>query len=150
MADTADTAAIMANMPNTANISAQDRREADTSSAEAVRNSAVANREGTATGVAVIGVAIGGIIDSLSTDSSRSADLVIRTTTGTGTPNGAGARLTTAILTGIILRMGTIITVAPYQGSDSLGPDRRAIRAYERSRSPHDRKTRIRASCERL
>ena len=135
MADMADTAAITANMPNTANILARDRCEAD-------RNSAAANRENTATGaaatgVAVIGAAVGGIMDSPVTDSSSSVDLVIRTT-GVGTPLGAGAfltRLTTAIiLTGIILRIGTImIPIAPYQESDSLGPDPSGIHAYERA-----------------
>ena len=138
MADMADTAAIMQNMPNTANILARDRREADTSSTAAGRNSAAPNRENTVTGavetgIAVIGGAIGVIIDSPATDSSSSVDLVIRTT-GVGTPLGAGAfltRLTTAIiLTGIILRIGTImIPIAPYQESDSLGPDPSCIHA---------------------
>jgi len=129
MADTADTADIMA---NTANILARYRREVDTSSAEAGQNSAAAHRENTATGeietgVAVIGAA-GGIIDSPVTDSSSAGDLVIRTT-GLGTPLGAGAfltRLPTAIIPmGIILRIGTImvITLAPYQEGNSLGPD---------------------------
>jgi hypothetical protein len=116
-------------MANTANILARYRREADTSSAEAGRNSGAAHRENTATGavetgVAAIGAAIGGIIDSPVTDSSLTADLVIRTT-GIGTHIGAGAILTRTRTTGIILRMGTIMitTVAPYQESDSLGPD---------------------------
>ncbi len=125
MADTADTADIMA---NTANILARYRREVDTSSAEAGQNSAAAHRENTATGevetgVAVIGAAIGGIIDSPVTDSSSPVDLVIRTT-------GVGAilthtRTTAIILIGIILRTGTImvITLAPYQEGNSLGPD---------------------------
>ena len=131
MADTANITP--ANTPNTANILARNRREVDTRSAEAGQNSAAASRENTETreveaGVAVIGVAIGLIIDSPVTDPSSSVDLVIRTT-GVGTPLGAGAfltRLTTAIiLTGIILRIGTIMvmTVAPYQESDSMGPD---------------------------
>ena len=122
MADTADTADIMA---NTANILAQGRREADTSSA-------AAHREDTATGVAetgvaLIGAAIGGIIDSPVTDSSTPVDMVIRTT-GIGTLLGAGAFLTriTAIILISIIRM----TVAPYQEGNSLGPDSgRAIRA---------------------
>ena len=107
-------------MANTANILAGYRREADTSSAEAGRNSAAAHREHTATGaaktgVAVIGAAIGGIIDSSATDPSLSADLVIRTT-GIGTHIGAGAiltrtRTTAIILMGIILRMGTIMII---------------------------------------
>jgi len=111
MANVVGTADIMA---NPANILARGRCEADKSSAEAGRNSAAANRENTETGVAVIGAAIGGIIDSPVTDSCSSVDLVIRTP-GLGTPAGAGAfltRLTTAIiLTGIILRMGTIMVI---------------------------------------
>lgn len=109
MADTADTADIMANranilaryrreadMADRANILARYRREADTSSAEAGRkNSAAATRENTATGevetgVAAIGVATGAIMDSTVTDSSSPVDLVIRTT-GVGIPLGAGA-----------------------------------------------------------
>jgi hypothetical protein len=129
MADTADTAAIMANMPNTANILA--RREVDTRSAEAGRNSAAANRENTVTGavvtgavetgVAGIGAAIGGVAvtGAAAADSSLSAE-VIRTI-GIGTHIGAGAILTRT--TAIILRIGTLTTVAPYQDSDSLGPD---------------------------
>jgi hypothetical protein len=123
-ADTAGTADIMANRANNL---ARSRREADARSAEAGRNSAEANRENTVTGAAetgeaVIGAAIGGIIDSPLTDSSRSVDLVIPTTTGIGTPNGAGVRLTTVIiLTDIILRIDTImiITGAPYRERDS-------------------------------
>jgi len=110
----ADTANIMA---DTADILARYRREADTSSAEAGRHSAAA-ANGTATGAAVTGAAANGagVTGAAVTDSSSSVDLVIRTT-GIGTPIGAGAfltRLTTAIiLTGIILRMGTImITIA--------------------------------------
>ncbi len=125
MADTADTAAIMANMPNTANILARDRREVDTRSAEAGRNSAAANRENTAigeveTGVAVIGAAIGGVAvtGAAAADPSLSAE-VIRTT-GIGTHIGAGAILTRT--TAIILRIGTLTTVAPYQDSDSFDP----------------------------
>src|SRR5262245_9767118 len=44
-------------------------------------------------------------------------DLVIPTT-GVGTHIGAGA-----ILTGTILRIGTFMTTAPYQGSDSFTPN---------------------------
>jgi hypothetical protein len=134
MADTADTAAIMANMPNTANILA--RCEVDTRSAEAGRNSAAANRENTVTGavetgavetgavetgVAGIGAAIGGVAvtGAAAADSSLSAE-VIRII-GIGTHIGAGAILTRT--TAIILRIGTLTTVAPYQDSDSLGPD---------------------------
>jgi hypothetical protein len=119
MADTADT------MANRASILARCRREEDTSSA-------AAHRENTATGegetgvavtrTAVIGAAIGGIIDS-------PVDLVTRTT-GVGTLLGAGAflthtRITAIILIGIILRIGTImiITIAPYQEGSSLGLD---------------------------
>jgi hypothetical protein len=129
MADTANIAA--ANTPNTANILARNRREVDTRSAEAGQSSAGVNREKTATGAAEAGVAVTGAaigIGSPATD-SLSADLVIRT--GVGTPLGAGAFLTRTRTTAIILRIGTMI--APYQKGDSLGPDRRAIRAYERS-----------------
>jgi hypothetical protein len=125
MADTADT------MANTANILARYRREADATSAEAGGNSAAANRENTATGAAetgegVIGATIGGVAvtGAAAADSSLSAE-VIRTT-GIGTHIGAGAiltRTTAIILIGIILRIGTLTTVAPYQDSDSLGPD---------------------------
>jgi hypothetical protein len=156
MADTADTAAIMQNMPNTANILARDRCEADTSSAAANRENTVTGA--VVTGVAVIGAATRGIAGSPVTDSSSSVDLVIRIT-GVGTPPGAGAfltRLTTAIiLTGIILRIGTImIPIAPYQESDSLGPDPSCIQAPDCScvsiTLPASSKTRITASCERL
>ena len=123
MADTADTAHTMA---NTANMLARYRREADATSAEAGGNSAAANRENTATGAAetgegVIGPAIGGVAvtGAAAADSSLSAE-VIRTT-GIGTHIGAGAILTRT--TAIILRIGTLTTVAPYQDSDSLGPD---------------------------
>ena len=128
MADTADTADTMA---NTANILARYRREADATSAEAGGNSAAANRANTATGAAetgeeVIGAAIGGVAVTGATaaDSPLSAE-VIRTT-GIRTHIGAGAiltRTTAIILIGIILRICTLTTVAPYQDSDSLGPD---------------------------
>ena len=106
-------------MANTANILARYRREADA-------NSAAANRENTATGAAetgeaVIGAAIGGVAvtGAAAADSSLSAE-VIRTT-GIGTDIRAGVILTGT--TTIILRIGTLTTVAPYQDSDSLGPD---------------------------
>ena len=118
MADTADTADTMA---NTANILARNRREADATSAEAGGNSAAANRENTETGEGVIGAAIGGVAvtGAAAADSSLSAE-VIRTT-GIGTHIRAGAILTRT--TAIILRIGTLTTVAPYQDGDSLGPD---------------------------
>ena len=135
---TADTANIMA---HAADILARYHREADTSSAEAGRHSAAANREHIVTGAAANGAAVTGAAvtgaaatgaattGAAVTDSSLSADLVIRTTR-IGTHIGAGAiltrtRSTAIILTGIILRMGTImlITVAPHQGGDSLAPD---------------------------
>ena len=110
-----DTADIMA---STANILAR--------SAEAGRNSAAAHRENTATwateiGEGVIGATIGGVAvtGAAAADSSLSAE-VIRTT-GIGTHIGAGAILTR--ITATILRIGTLTTVAPYQDSDSLGPD---------------------------
>jgi len=116
MADTADTADTMA---NTANIIARYRREADATSA-------AVNRENTATGAAetgegVIGAAIGGVAvtGAAAADSSLLAE-VIRTT-GIGTHMGAGAILTRT--TAIIHRIGTLTTVAPYQDSDSLGPE---------------------------
>src|SRR6266446_4583469 len=123
-------AAMADTMADTADILARCRREADTSSAEAGRNSAAAHRENTATGAAATGAAATGAavtgaavtgtavtgaaaIGAAVTDSS-SADLVIRTI-GIGTPLGAGAfltRLTTAIIpTGIILRMGTDLVI---------------------------------------
>jgi hypothetical protein len=115
MADNANTANIKA---NTAKILAR--------SAEASRNSAAANRQNTATGAGetgegVIGAAIGGVAVTGATaaDSSLSAE-VIRTT-GIGTHIGAGAILTRT--TAIILRIGTLTTVAPYQDNDSMGPD---------------------------
>jgi hypothetical protein len=120
-------------MPNTANILAWYRREADATSAEAGGNSAAAHRQHTATGVVatgaaetgegVIGAAIGGmaVTGAAAADSSLSAE-VIRTT-GIGTHIGAGAILTRTPTTAIILRIGTLTTVAPYQDSDSLGPD---------------------------
>ena len=110
-------------MPNTANILARYHRESDATSAEAGGNSAAAVRENTATGEAVIGAAIGGVAvtGAAAADSSLSAE-VIRTT-GIGTHLGAGAILTRTPTTAIILRIGTLTTVAPYQDSDSLGPD---------------------------
>jgi hypothetical protein len=129
MADTADTADTKA---NTANILARYRREADATSVGADRNSAAANRQNTATGPAktgeaaetgeaVIGAAIGGmaVTGAAAADSSLSAE-VIRTT-GIGTHIGAGVILTRT--TAIILRIGTPTTVAPYQDTDTLGPD---------------------------
>ena len=113
MTDNANTANIKA---NTAKILAR--------SAKAGRNSAAANRQNTATGAAetgegVIGAAIGGVAVTGATaaDSSLSAE-VIRTT-GIGTHIGAGAILTRT--TAIILRIGTLTTVAPYQDSDTFG-----------------------------
>src|SRR5882724_12295628 len=113
MTDNADTADIMA---NTTNILARYRREADTRPAEVSQNSAAANREKIATGGAETGEAV---IGTAAADSPLSAE-VIRTT-GIGTHIGAGAILTRT--TTIILRIGTHTTVAPYQDSDSLGPD---------------------------
>jgi hypothetical protein len=126
MKDTADT------MANTANILARYRCEEDATSAKTGGNSAAANRQNTATGLAetgevvetgeeVIGAAIGGVAVTGvgAADSSLSAE-VIRTT-GIGTHIGAGAILTRT--TAIILRIGTLTTVAPYQDSDSSGLD---------------------------
>ena len=130
-------------MADTAYIFARYHREADTRSAEAGQNSAAVHRQHTATGVAatgvpatgvaatgtaVIGVGIGGVavIGAAAVDSSLSAE-VIRTTR-IGIHIGAGAiltctRTTAIILIRIILRIGTLTTVAPYQDNDSMGPD---------------------------
>ena len=105
-------------MANTANILAR--------LAKAGGNSAVAHRENTATGAAetgqrVIGAAIGGVAvtGAAAADSSLAAEAI--RTTGIGTHIGAGAILTRT--TAIILRIGTPTTVAPYQDTDTLGPD---------------------------
>jgi hypothetical protein len=140
-------------MADTAHIFARYHREADTRSAETVQNSAAAHRQHTATGVtatgvpatgvgatgavvtgvaatgaAVIGVAIGqaAVTGAAAADSSLPAGLI--RTTRIGIHIGAGAiltctRTTAIILIRIILRIGTLTTVAPYLDSDSLGPD---------------------------
>ena len=120
MADTADTADTMASR---ANILARYRREADTSSAEAGRNSAAVHQEHIESGAAANGAAVDGTVVT------GSVDLVTRTT-GVGTLLGAGAflthtRITAIILIGIILRIGTImiITIARYQEGSSWGLD---------------------------
>ena len=113
MADRPDMADITV---DTADILARYPREADTSSAEAGRNSAAANREHIVTGAAETGAAVTGAAatGAAVTDSSLAADLVIRTT-GIRTLLGAGAfltRLITAIIPmGIILRMGTDLVI---------------------------------------
>ena len=117
-ADTADT------MPNTVNILSRYRRAADATSTAANRENTATVAAATgeaATGEGLIGAAIGGVavIGAAAADSSLSAE-VIRTT-GIGTHIGAGAILTRT--TAIILRIGTLTTVAPYQDSDSLGLD---------------------------
>jgi hypothetical protein len=163
MADIADAPDIMA---DTVDILARYRREADTSSAEAGRNSAAEHREHietrvTAKGAAVNGAAVKGAVSGATANGTAVSGAAV---TGIGTPLGAGAfltRLTTVIilmgitlgigmdlviritgvgtyigagvfltciaitLTGTILRMNTImlITIAPYQEGDSLGPD---------------------------
>ena len=123
MADTAEIADTADIMADTADILARYRREADTSSAEAGRNSAAAANGAPVNGAAATGAPVNGAAvtgaaatGAAVTDSSSAVDLVTRTT-GIGTPLGAGAfltRLTTAIiLMGIILRIGTImITIA--------------------------------------
>jgi hypothetical protein len=125
MADTADT------MASRANILARYRREADTSSAEAGRNSAAVHQEHIESGAAVDGAAVDGTVvtGAAAADSPLSVDLVTRTT-GVGTLLGAGAflthtRITAIILIGIILRIGTImiITIARYQEGSSWGLD---------------------------
>jgi hypothetical protein len=123
-------------MANRTNILARYRREADTSSAEAGRNSAAVHRENIesgaeANGAAVDGMAVDGTVvtGAAAADSSLSVDLVTRIT-GVGTLLWAGAflthtRITAIILIAIILRIGTImiITIAPYQEGTSLGLD---------------------------
>ena len=92
------------------------------------RNWSGRNWSGPVIGVAVTGVAIGrvAVTGAAAADSSLSAE-VIRTTR-IGIHIGAGAILTCTgytaiILIRIILRIGTLTTVAPYQDSDSLGLD---------------------------
>ena len=122
-------------MADTVHILARYHREADTRSAEAGQNSAAAHRQHMATGVAVTGVpatggaATGAAVIGVAVTGAAAADSseVIRTTR-IGTHIGAGAiltctRTTPIILIRIILRIGTLTTVAPYQDSDSLGPD---------------------------
>ena len=90
-----------------------------------------------AIGMAVIGAAIGGIMDSPVVHSSPSVDLVIRTTgvgiplragafPGVGTPPGAGAFLTRPatgmILMTIILRTGTIMVIRTTGIGIPIGP----------------------------
>jgi hypothetical protein len=134
MADTAGILPRYRREADTANILAKYRHEADTSSAEAARNSSAAHREHIETGVVVTGAAVTGAAvtgaattGAAVTDSSLSADLVTRTT-GVGIHIGVGSiltrtRTTAIILTGTILRMRTIMTIAPYQEGDSLAPD---------------------------
>jgi hypothetical protein len=134
MADTAGILPRYRREADTANILAQYRHEADTSSAEAARNSSAAHREHIETGVVVTGAAVTGAAvtgaattGAAVTDSSLSADLVTRTT-GVGIHIWVGSiltrtRTTAIILTGTILRMRTIMTIAPYQEGDSLAPD---------------------------
>src|SRR5262245_48138548 len=123
MADAADI------VVDTADILARCRREVDTGSAEAGRNSSVAHRGDIETGVAANGAAVTGAAatGAVVTDPSLSADLVTRTT-GVGIHIGVGViptrtRTTAIILTGTILRTGTIIPIAPYQEGDSFTPN---------------------------
>ena len=76
---------------------------------------------GAETGKWVIGAAIGrvAVTGTAAADSSLWRRLSV--ITGIGTHMGAGAILTRT--TAIILRIGTLTTVAPYQDSDSMGPD---------------------------
>jgi len=136
-------------MASTANILARCRHEADTNSVEVGRNLATPNREDTATGrvetgavvtgAAVIGIGlppgIGAFLTHLTTaillmgiTLGTGTDLVIPST-GVRTHIGAGAflmctRTTAFILTGIILRIGTFMTIAPYQEGDSFDTSR--------------------------
>ena len=123
MAAMADTVVIIMDM---ADILARCRREADTSSAGAGRNSAATHREHIVSGVAATGATVTGAAatGAAVTNSSLAADLVTRPT-GIGTPLGAGAfltRLTTAIIPmGIILRMGTDLVIRPTGIGTPLG-----------------------------
>ena len=104
-------------MANTANILARYRREADATSAAAKReNTATGPAE---TGAAVVGAAIGGMVvtGAAAADSSLSAEVIRTTRIGTHIRAGAIHTRTTAI----ILRIGTLTTVAPYQDSDTFG-----------------------------
>src|SRR5438105_15365647 len=112
MSETLSSADFMVHMPDimsdTAYILARDRREPDTSSAEVGRNSPAAHREHIVTGAAATGAAVTGVAVT------GAADLVIRTTTGTCIPLGAGAsltRLTTPLIPMGILRMGTDLVI---------------------------------------
>jgi hypothetical protein len=116
MADTADTANIMA---DTANILAQYRHKADTSSAEARRNSVAAHREHIEIWVAANGAVVNGA--PVNGAAANGAAVVNGTAAagaavvGIGTPQGAGAfltHLTTAIiLMRITLRIGTDLAI---------------------------------------
>ena len=125
MEDTGDTGDIMA---NTANILAQCRNEADTSLAEAGRNSAAPDREHIETGAAVNGAAVTGAAVNGAAVTGAAVNGAAATGTavsgaaatgaavaGIGTPLGAGAflmRLTTVIiLMGITLRIGTHLVI---------------------------------------
>src|SRR5437667_11865085 len=109
MADTADAADIMA---DTADILARYRREADTSSAEARRNSVAAHREHIEIGVAANGAVVNGTpVNGAVVNGAAAAGAAV---IGIGTPL-AGAfltHLTTAIiLMGITLGIGTDLVI---------------------------------------
>jgi hypothetical protein len=53
----------------------------------------------------------------------RIATHLVIPTTGVGTHIGGGAILMPTRTTAIILRIGTLMTIAPYQGIDSFTPD---------------------------
>jgi hypothetical protein len=115
MENTGDTGDIMA---NTANILAQCRNEADTSLAEAGRNSAAPDREHIETGAAVNGAAVTGaaVNGAAATGTAVSGAAATGAAVARiGTPLGAGAflmRLTTVIiLMGITLRIGTHLVI---------------------------------------
>ena len=116
MADTADAADIMA---DTADILARYRREADTSSAEARRNSVAAHREHIEIGVAANGAVVNGTpVNGAAANGAavvNGAAAAGAAVIGIGTPLGAGAfltHLTTAIiLMGITLGIGTDLVI---------------------------------------
>jgi hypothetical protein len=111
MADTANAADIMA---DTADTLARYRREADTSSAEARRNSVAAHREHIEIGVAANGAVVNGapVNGAAVVNGAAAAGAAV---IGIGTPLGAGAfptHLTTAIiLMGITLGIGTDLVI---------------------------------------
>src|SRR5437762_7094402 len=119
MADMADTAEAADIMADTADILARYRREADTSSAEARRNSVAAHREHIEIGVAANGAVVNGApVNGAAANGAavvNGAAAAGAAVVGIGTLLGAGAfltHLTTAfILLGITLVIGTVLVI---------------------------------------